>query len=358
MNKSLICLTAGIALVALGGCKKAPPAVAGKPALTVVLVQPEKRTWNEHVAASGSVQPWQETIVGAEVGGLKLAEVRVNVGDRVKKGDLLARFSAEMKQAELDAQQASFDEAVARSVEADANAQRADKIRDSGAMSAQELQQLGVAAQTARAQMKLAQARLDAEKLRYGYTQVIASDDGVISSRTATVGSIVQSGAELFRMIRKGRLEWQAELPDYAMQRVHVGQQVLIRDLDIKAQVVRISPVIDSQSRNGKVYVELPANDRLKAGMYLQGEFDLGKTPALVLPQRSVVMRDGYAYVYRLGKDSHVIQVKVATGRRDGEFVEISGGLSPDAQIVVSGAGFLNDGDLVRVEPDAKSVKM
>lgn len=355
MKKSLIYLA--VALAVLTGCKKSPPVATGKPALTVTAVHPERRVWVERIAASGSVQPWQETIVGAEIGGLKLAEVRANVGDRVRRGDLLARFADEMKQADLDGQQASFDEAAARFAEAEANAERAARIRDSGAMSAQELQQLSVAAQTARAQMKLALARLDAEKLRFGYTRVVAPDDGLISSRTATVGAVVQSGAELFRMIRKGRLEWQAELPDYALQRVHVGQQVLIKDIGIQAFVVRISPVIDMQSRNGKVYVELPENGRLKAGMFVQGEFDLGKRPALVLPQRSVVMRDGYAYVYRLGKNNHVTQVKVATGRREGEFVEISGGLAPDAQIVASGAGFLADGDLVRVESDVSPVK-
>lgn len=356
MMKILVCLAAVLAV--LSGCKKAPPQAAGKPALTVQVVHPERRVWGERIAAAGSVAPWQETVIGAEIGGLKLSEVYVNVGDRVRRGDLLARFSAEMKQAELDGQQASFEDAAARFAEADANAQRASKIADSGAMSAQELQQLDVAAQTARAQMKLAKARLDAERLRFGYTRVEAPDDGLISSRTATVGAVVQSGAELFRMIRKGRLEWQAELPDYALQRVRVGQTVLIKGLEIRAHVVRISPVIDAQSRNGKVYVELPDDARLKAGMFVQGEFDLGKTPALVLPQRSVVMRDGYAYVYRLGRDDRVTQLKVATGRRDGEFVEISGDLAADAQIVSGGAGFLADGDLVRVEPAARPVGM
>lgn len=355
-KKTMMWVALGIALVAAIGLgirgKKTTAVAQAKPALTVSVVKPESGVWAERILASGSIQPWQETIVGAEVGGLRLAEVAVNVGDKVKKGELLARFADEMKQAELNQQQASFDEARAHYSEADANAQRALKIKDSGAMSAQELQQLATSAQTAEAQMKLAAARLDAEKLRFHYTRVLAPDDGVISSRTATVGAVVQSGAELFRMIRRGKLEWHAELPSEAVQRIHTGQKVTVMmgNEAIQAKVARISPVIDAQSRNGKVYVELPDNAKFKAGMFVSGEFDLGRSRALFLPQGAVVMRDGYAYVYLLKNDGHVAQVKVVTGRREGGRVEVKEGLPAEAQVVSNGAGFLNDGDLVRIE--------
>jgi RND family efflux transporter MFP subunit len=358
-RKKAIAAIGVVAVVVLAGViglrgKKAVVAVAAKPALTVLVVRPEEKVWAERITASGGIQPWQETIVGAELGGLRLAEVLVNVGDRVRKGDLLARFADEIKLAELSQQQASYDEAGAHFAEASANAQRALKIRDSGAMSEQELQQLATAADMARAQMQLAGARLDAEKLRYRYTRVTAPDDGLISSRTATVGAVVQSGAELFRMIRRGRLEWHADLPADAIQRVRIGQKVLVMlsgGEKISAVVARISPVIDAQSRNGKVYVELPANSTLRAGMFVQGEFDLGQTHALTVPQSAVVIRDGYAYLYQPGNENHVAQIKVSTGRRVKDRVEITGGIKRDSAVVASGAGFLNDGDLVRIAP-------
>jgi multidrug efflux pump subunit AcrA (membrane-fusion protein) len=83
--------------------------------------------------------------------------------------------------------------------------------------------------------------------------------------------------------------------------------------------------------------------------MYARGEFDLGVSPALTVPQQAVVLRDGFNYVFRLDPDNRVRQLKVQTGRRIGDRVEVLDGLKADAVVVASGAGFLNNGDLVRV---------
>lgn len=357
MKQKIILGAVVVAIIAVGifavkSKKPAPAAVAQKPALTVVTALPETQVWQARVSASGGVLPWQETIVGAEIGGLRLAEVLVNVGDTVKKGQLLARFADELSQATLNQQQAAADETRARFAEAAAHLQRAQAIKDSGALSAQELLQLATAADTARAQVQSAEARLAAEKLRLNYTRVIASDDGLISTRTATVGAVMQAGAELFRLIRQGKLEWRAELSDAALQQVRVGQKVsvtLANGESISANVVRISPIIDPQTRNGAVYVALPHHAALRSGMFLQGEFELGTSAALTLKQSAMVMRDGFAYVYRLGKDNHVTQLKVATGRRLQDRVEILSGIEANTPVVISGTGFLNDGDLVRL---------
>ncbi|MEO7547989.1 MAG: efflux transporter periplasmic adaptor subunit, partial [Ramlibacter sp.] len=86
-----------------------------------------------------------------------------------------------------------------------------------------------------------------------------------------------------------------------------------------------------------------------RAGMFARGDFDLGATPALTVPQPAVIVRDGFSYVYRVNPDNRVSQVKVQTGRLTGARIEVTGGLPADARIVASGGGFLNDGDLVRV---------
>jgi multidrug efflux pump subunit AcrA (membrane-fusion protein) len=83
--------------------------------------------------------------------------------------------------------------------------------------------------------------------------------------------------------------------------------------------------------------------------MFAQGQFELGTSSGLTLPQQAVVIRDGFSHVFRLGSDNRVSELKVKTGRRNGDQVEVVEGLSPDDLIVVSGAGFLNDGDLVKV---------
>lgn len=357
-SKKLIFAGAGvlavIAFMAMPKGKSDKPAVvAPKPALTVTTAQLEKIVWPSRFMATGQVTAWQEAVIGAEVGGLRLAEVQANVGDKVKKGALLAHFADEMVQSELRQQQAAYDEAKARYGEAEMNAKRARQVKDSGALSAQDLQQFETNAQSAEAQMKSAEARLEAEKLKLRYTRVVAPDDGVISARTATVGAVMQAGSELFRLIRQGKLEWRAELPEQTMQQVQVGQKVRVevgKTEAVTGKVARIAPALDPQTRNGTVYVELPDAKTLRAGMFVQGYFDLGQSEAQTLPQAAVVVRDGFAYVYRVGKEHRVEQIKVVTGRRNGDRIEIVSGLQPDAKVVAAGAGFLNDGDLVQME--------
>jgi RND family efflux transporter MFP subunit len=349
-----VVLIAIVAFVALRGGKKSQPAAdAVKPALTVTTAVPETQVWALRVLASGSVLAWQEAIIGAEVGGVRLVEMHANVGDRVKKGEELARLSDETLSADMQQQQAAFDEASARYNEAAANEQRALKIKDAGVMSAQELQQFVSGAAIAKAQMNAAQARLDSARLKVRYTRIVAPDDGLISSRSATLGSVAQVGAELFRLIRQGKLEWRAELTDVQMQQVRIGQKVQVHagaSDTVQGVVSRISPAVDAATRNGYVYIGLLDNRSLRAGMFTEGEFDLGKTNALTVPQSAVVIRDGYAYVYQVAKDGRVAQIKVTTGRRDGERIELLRGLAADATVVASGAGFLSDGDLVRIE--------
>lgn len=347
---------AGVFMASRGAKSPQPAAVAGaasKPALTVTTVTPETVQWAERVTASGPVLAWQEAVIGAEIGGVRLVDLQANVGDHVKKGELMARLADEMLLAEVLQQQAAFDEAAARHNEAAANAQRAAQIKDSGVMSAQELQQYANAAEIAKAQMKSAEARLENARLKLRYTRIVAPDDGVVSARNATLGTVAQVGSEMFRLIRQGKLEWRAELTDVQMQQVRVGQKVQVRtgaSAAVPGTVVRIAPAVDMTTRNGFVYIGLNETGTLRAGVFVQGEFELGRSNALTLPQSAVVMRDGFAYVYRLEKDAHVTQVKVTTGRRQGDRIEVSSGIAADAAVVASGTGFLNDGDLVRVE--------
>ena len=114
-----------------------------------------------------------------------------------------------------------------------------------------------------------------------------------------------------------------------------------------------IAPTVDTHTRTGLVYVDLPAHAALKAGMFAPGEFTLGRSVALTVPQQALVARDGFSYVFRLGADRQVVQTRVTLGRRAGERVELLDGLPPDAQLVASGAGFLSDGDRVKVVAEA-----
>lgn len=344
-----------ISLTATRNLVAAAPEAAAKAALTVTTVHPEMRDWPLKIVATGNVQPWHEAIIGAEVSGLRLVEIYADVGNSVRRGQVLARFADEVVVNDVAQQRAMLEDARAKLAEAEANEAGAKKLKDSAAMSTQEITQYRTAAQSARAQAQIAEARLQSELLRLGYTRVTAPDDGVISSRTATLGAVMQNGLELFRMIRRGRLEWRAELPEGQLQAIKPGQKVLLKSASgtgITGTVRRVSPVVDVQTHNGMVYVDLADAPELKAGMFAQGEFILGDAAALTVPQAALVIRDGYSYVYRVGEGHLVTQVKVAAKRRVGDRIEISG-IKPDDLLVASGAGFLNDGDTVRVEKSA-----
>jgi RND family efflux transporter MFP subunit len=332
----------------------ASPAAA-RAALTVSVAQPQWLELPQTLAANGNIAAWQEAVIGSEAGGLKLTAVRVNVGDRVRAGDLLAVFESESVQADMAQAQASLAEAEAAAAAANADAARSRTLAGSGALSATQIAQYNTAAATAQARVEAARAAVASQRLRLKHTRVLAPDDGIISARSATVGAVTPAGAELFRMIRQGRLEWRAEVTAADLARIRPGMAATVHapgGADIAGRVRVIGPTVDLQSRNAIVYVDLLPPDSgslpARAGMYAGGEFDLGAAPALTVPQSALVLRDGFSYVYRVNADNRVSQIRVRTGRRSGDRVEVIEGIAADTPLAVDGAGFLNDGDLVR----------
>ena len=372
-----VALATGGALVFSGASRAADEPKAGqpRPALTVTTAQPQRSSVPLRLAANGNVTAWQEASIGAESSGLRLTDVRVNVGDVVKAGQVLATFSADTVLADVAQVRASLLEAQANAAEAVANAERALALQATGALSQQQIQQYTTAQKTAQARVEAAKATLNAQQLRLKYTQVLAPDSGVISARTATVGAVVGSGTELFRMVRKGRLEWRAEVTSAELARIRPGVKAQVTAAGgavVEGTVRMVAPTVDPQTRNALVYVDLPsmapASTRAASapsaggaapaaastgvmlpGMFARGEFALGTSEALTVAQEALVVRDGFSYVFVVGADQRVQMRKVLTGRRVADRVEVLSGLDAQASVAVRGAGFLNDGDLVRV---------
>ena len=323
-----------------------------KATLSVTVTRPRVQQWPLQVRANGNITAWQEAVVGTEIGGLRLTELLVDVGDRVHKGQLLARLQQQSVAAELAHSQATLAEAVAALAEATANAQRARRVKGKGTMSEQQTANYLTAELTARARVDALRARVHSDEIRLAQTQVLAPDAGTISSRTATLGSVVQTGDELFRLIRGDRLEWRAELPAAELAMIAPGMPVTLTssgNQTLTGKVRRIAPTLDAQSRNGLVYVDLAPNTQARAGMYARGEIILGQQAMQTLPQSALLLRDGFHYLFVLEKDQSLRQIKVTPGRRQGNEVAVLSGVDSDWQIVDSGVGFLNDGDRVKV---------
>ncbi len=298
MTRYRFLLPAFAALILVAGCRKAEPAKAEPAAaLTVSLVSPRTEVWPDRVVASGSIEPWEESIIGAEIGGLRLSEVLVNVGAEVAKGQLLARFSDENVRMDLIQAEAALVEAEANLFLAKDQADRARQLNATSAMSRQDLLNLETAEKRNAAKLSTARAQLEVQRLRLRYTQVLAPDDGVISVRSATVGAVMANGTQLFRLIRQGRLEWRAELDSRALERIQPGQQVeilLSGNARLRGVVRQSSPVVSPTTRSGLVYVDLPEPGAIRAGMFLSGEILLSGSAALHAPESVLVHRDGF----------------------------------------------------------------
>jgi RND family efflux transporter MFP subunit len=320
---------------------EAVPAARPTPALTVTAVQPRRAIWPVALEASGGIAAWQEASIGARVGGFGLVEVLVNVGDRVTKGQVLARFDPSLLQADAVRLQANAEQAKA-------NEQRTLSLQKTGTVSDRDALQFVTLARTA-------EALLESNRLQLRYTEVVAPDDGVISSRTATLGAVVTVGQELFRLIRQNRLEWRGEVTAEQLVHVEVGQRVELRLPGGGAAIATVrqsAPALDPRTRLGIVYADVAAGSPARAGMYAEGRIIAGESEATVVPAECVTIRDGRSYVLKLmdeGAMPRVALQHVAVGRRRGGELQIVEGVRGDDRLVVTGAGFLNDGDLVRV---------
>jgi len=341
---------------AQGAGQGTPAGGQGRPAgatssMTITTTQVKNEDIVRSVPATGSIHPWQEVIISAEVGGYRVAEVLVDVGTRVSKGQPLVRLSGDMLQADLDSKRAALRSAEASEVNAAAALRRGEQVRNSGALSAADLDKLKADHIAAQARVETARADLTTSELRARYGTVVAPDSGVVTSRTVSVGQIAQAGAEMLRMLRQNRVEWRAEVPEAQLSRIKVGQNASITAVDgtvLKGRVRAVAPTVQTTNRTGLVYVDI-LDDGARPGMFARGQIETGTGPALLLPVASVVMQDGYSYVFVLKEKNAVERRRVQQVGVRGNDMEVSDGVAAGEVIAVKGAGFLKDGDIVTV---------
>lgn len=330
-------------------------------AMTVSDASMQRVEWPVRLDAFGVIAPWQEAIIGGQVSGGQLIELLVEPGDVVRKGQVLARFDTQALDIEVMQLRATFRQAKAEAAQALANRDRALQLKDSGGMSEQDILRAVTLSETASAQATASHAQLSLRELQLSRATVLSPDDGVISARNATIGSVGTVADELFRLIRQNRLEWRGELTASQLRQVEPGQAVTLELPDgntVNAKVRQLASSLDSQTRLGLVYADISPDSTARAGMYAQGRLTVAQRQASVVPANSVVIRDGRSHVFKLDRQGDVSRATlqlVEIGRRHASDVEIVHGLADGARVATLGAGFLNDGDTVRVvkAPDA-----
>jgi len=321
-------------------------------ALTVAAASPETQTWPQTLQASGALAAWQEIIVSPETGGLRIVELLVDVGARVKRGQLLVRLADDSLKADLRKQEAAVAQARANLDQAESNVRRAKLVEGSGALSAQKVEEYQINEATARAALASALAELDSIRLKLSQTRIVAVDDGLVSAKSAVLGNVVNTGAELFRLVRQGRIEWRVELDARQLAAVRPGlhaQVTLPGGESVDGTVRQVAPTLSTGTGRAIAYVSLPGESAARAGMFANGILELEAKPALTLPQSAVVMRDGKSYVFVIGAGDKVAIRAVETGRRRGDRIELLSGFATDVRVVASGGAFLSDGAQVTV---------
>lgn len=323
-----------------------------KTALTVVVAPLQAGQMDSVITATGSVVAWREMPIGTEASGLAVIEVAVDEGDTVTKGQVLARLNRSVLSAQIAQQMATVTEAEATLANAQSDQRRARTV-SRGVLSEQTIEQRETLVKTATAKLAAARAVLDETQARLAQTDIVAPASGIVTMRTVTLGQVVQTGTELFRLIQDSRIEVNALVPEGDLLGVKPQQTVQIIDPTGRASegsVRLVAPIVDARTRLGTVHVALPPATNLKPGMFVRVEIRTNGAKALTVPQKALVWRDGRAAVFTVGDDGTATMKTVKTGRKTSDAVEILDGVFAGERIVVEGAGLLSDGDRVRAE--------
>ncbi len=353
-KKATLLLMLGV--VFLGACSKSEPEKAAEQtasaSMAVSLVKAQTRSIERTIIASGPVSPWEEMQLGVELSGVRVTSLNVDVGQQVRRGQLLLELDHRTLDSELRQADASLNEAKAGVQLANINFNRGQQLAKSQLISASALDELRAGVVQAQARLATTQAIRDGVQLKRNFASLRAPDDGIISKRLVQPGQVVMAGSELLRMIRHGRLEWRAELNETDLARVQTGASVRLQTGDgkiIDGIVRAVSPGLDAGTRTGTLYADLPNPGNLKSGTFLEGRILVGASQALMVPSASVIQRDGNSYVFKVDANNIAKLVRVSSGTSDKGYIEILVGLKSGEDVVETGAGLLSDGDRVRV---------
>ncbi|UPY38833.1 efflux RND transporter periplasmic adaptor subunit [Sediminicoccus sp. KRV36] len=333
----------------------APPvAAAPVPALTVSIAPAATRRMVSSVVGDGSVVAWQELVIGAEIGGLRITEAPLDEGMAVRAGQLLARLDDSVLAAQAAQAEAAINEASAFLELARAEQARAEDLVRTQSASRQIVDQRQSATRQAEARLLSARAKRDEAVARVAQTRILAPTDGVVSRVSVRIGAVTALGQEMFRVIRDGRLELEARVPELELAELRPGQPATIHHggRQIAAEVRLIAPVVTAETRLGLARIALPADSGLRPGMFARAEIQGPAREVVVVPASAVVFRDGAPQAFVLPDGAaRVVMRRLNAGARQDGMVEILEGLTAGERVVTAGAGFLVNGDLVRLAP-------
>jgi HlyD family secretion protein len=356
----------------------APPSIS-------VTVEPVRSTQvARSLNVTGTIAARDLISVLPQTNGLQIRQILVREGESVREGQAMAILDDAVIRAQIDQasaniesaqavvgqRQAALAQARASLAEAERNLQRYEQLARNGAISRQELDTRATATATAREAVRVAQANISSAEAdvrssraglqqlqtQLGQTVVRAPVSGLVAEAIAKIGDVASGSQPLFSIIQNNALELAAQVPAVQLPQVKVGAPARVTsDTDSRVQlqgrVREIAPLVDTQSRQATVRIDLPPTSLLRPGMFARAAITSATVPGITVPAKAVVPQpDGNGRVFVLVGEDTVQARSVELGEvlNDGN-IEIRSGLNPGDRVVVSGAGYLNDGDRVRV---------
>jgi RND family efflux transporter MFP subunit len=290
------------------------------------------------IVGTGTVSAWQEVAVGAETGGLTAISLLADEGQTVKQGQPLLKMNDVLLQAQFKEAQANFNQS-------NKAYQRSQTLFQQGYLSASALDSAEASKLTTEASMQTAQTQLNMATVR-------APVSGIITHRTAVLGQNISQGAELFRIVRDGRIELNMEVVESDLRDIQPGMVVTVTSEStgpVSGSVRIVTPQIDPATRLGYARVSVPWSSGLRPGMFASGAINAGMRDVLIIPQKAIVYAQNTPSVFVIGPDNKARVRKIVTAGPVGkDDVSVREGLQANERVVTNGAGFLNDGDLVK----------
>lgn len=366
----------------------APAAPSEVSSASVTTARAQTAPIRQTITTNGTVEAFDLLSVAPRASGLQIQSVEVREGDRVSAGQVLAILDSSVLEAQLEQARAQVTAAQAQVAQAEAergqSAASLAEARESldryaslysrGAISQEELtrrrtevttaeQTIGsdaAAIQSAQATVRSRQAEVDQLNTQLAQTEVLAPASGIIAEKTATVGDIAAAGTPLFQIISGDQLELAVKVPQTQLAQVSLGAPVQISSdsdpaLKLEGSVRSIDPTVDPQTRQATVKIGLPGSDRLRPGMFLKAAIVTGSRQGVVVPAEAVLPQSGGFVVYTVSAEGKAVARTVEVGDRipaTGDTpakTEITSGLQANVMVVVEGASYIQDGDIVEV---------
>jgi multidrug efflux pump subunit AcrA (membrane-fusion protein) len=373
-------LGAMLLLQACGGAPVPSEPAEGKPVPVKVLTL-KTASIEEHYEAPGAVRARQRAVLASKLQATVLG-VPVNLGDRVRQGQLLIELDhsetdteASRAQAALNAAMSGAQQSEKARAAAEAEAQlatatfaRYQQLLDKKSVAQQEFDQADARNKAAQANLEMAKAGIDqaesqravaaaalsAARIRQGYTRITAPFDGFVAERSADEGSVVSPGMPLLTV--EDSTGYQLEVPLSESQTAHVkrGDTVQVSipsiSLETSGRIAEMQPGAQVNSRSSLVRIALPVNAALRSGLFGRARFSVGKVEGLEVPEDLVLRQEELRYVYVVA-EGRARKRLVTVGEAANGNVEILSGLSAGEQIASTALTALADGTPVEIQP-------